>query len=43
MDAAALIPFDAAAILILLAAALGYLNHRLLGLSSSVGLTITRC
>ena len=33
-------PFDAAAILIVLAAALGYLNHRLLGLPSSVGLTI---
>lgn len=37
---AALSPFDAAAILIVLAAALGYLNHRLLGLPSSVGLTI---
>lgn len=33
-------PFDAAAILIVLAAALGYLNHRFLGLPSSVGLTI---
>jgi len=40
MNAAALSPFDAAAILIVLAAALGYLNHRLLGLPSSVGLTI---
>ncbi|CAN5850352.1 sodium:proton antiporter [soil metagenome] len=36
----ALSPFDAAAILIVLAAALGYLNHRFLGLPSSVGLTI---
>ncbi|MDG2005196.1 MAG: sodium:proton antiporter [Novosphingobium sp.] len=33
-------PFDAAAILIVLAAALGYLNHRLLGLPSTVGLTV---
>src|SRR5438128_7181427 len=40
MHAPALTPFDAAAILIVLAAALGYLNHRLLGLPSSVGLTI---
>jgi monovalent cation:H+ antiporter, CPA1 family len=32
--------FDAAAILIVLAAALGYLNHRLFQLPSSVGLTI---
>ena len=40
MPAPALSPFDAAAILIVLAAALGYLNHRLLGLPSSVGLTI---
>jgi monovalent cation:H+ antiporter, CPA1 family len=32
--------FDAAAILIVLAAALGYLNHRLFKLPSSVGLTI---
>ena len=37
---ATLSPFDAAAILIVLAAALGYLNHRFLGLPSSVGLTI---
>lgn len=35
-----LTPFDAAAILIVLAAALGYVNHRFLGLPSSVGLTI---
>ena len=40
MPPPALSPFDAAAILIVLAAALGYLNHRLLGLPSSVGLTI---
>jgi monovalent cation:H+ antiporter, CPA1 family len=40
MPAPALSPFDAAAILIVLAAGLGYLNHRLLGLPSSVGLTI---
>lgn len=32
--------FDAAAILIVLAAALGYLNHRLLKLPSTVGLTV---
>jgi CPA1 family monovalent cation:H+ antiporter len=32
--------FDAAAILIVLAAALGYLNHRAFGLPSSVGLTV---
>ena len=32
--------FDAAAILIVLAAALGYLNHRFLGLPSTVGLTV---
>ncbi|WP_164155692.1 cation:proton antiporter [Sandarakinorhabdus rubra] len=32
--------FDVAAILILLAAVLGYANHRLLGLPSSVGLTM---
>lgn len=40
MPSPALSPFDAAAILIVLAAALGYLNHRLLRLPSSVGLTI---
>lgn len=40
MHASVLSPFDAAAILIVLAAALGYLNHRVLGLPSSVGLTI---
>ena len=40
MHAPALTPFDAAAILIVLAAALGYLNHRLFRLPSSVGLTI---
>ncbi|WP_331010293.1 sodium:proton antiporter [Sphingomonas sp.] len=36
----ALTPLDAAAILIVLAAALGYLNFRFLGLPSSIGLTI---
>ena len=36
----AITPFDAAAILIVLAAALGYLNHRFLGLPQSVGLTV---
>ncbi|MEP6763700.1 MAG: sodium:proton antiporter [Gemmatimonadaceae bacterium] len=35
-----LTPFDAAAILIVLAASLGYINHRFLKLPSSVGLTI---
>ncbi|WCT74511.1 sodium:proton antiporter [Sphingomonas naphthae] len=35
-----LTPFDAAAILIVLAAALGYLNFRFLQLPSSIGLTI---
>ena len=34
MHAAALTAFDAAAILIVLAAALGYLNHRLLRLEA---------
>ena len=33
-------PFDAAAILIVIAAVLGYLNHRYLRLATSVGLTI---
>jgi CPA1 family monovalent cation:H+ antiporter len=33
-------PFDAAAILIVLAAVLGYINQRLIGLSSSIGLTV---
>ena len=36
----ALTPFDAAAVLIVLAAALGYLNFRFLKLPSSIGLTI---
>ena len=40
MHASALSPFDAAAILIVLAAALGYLNHRYLRLATSVGLTV---
>lgn len=35
-----LTPFDAAAILIVLAALLGYLNHRILKLPSSIGLTV---
>jgi len=35
-----LTPFDAAAILIVLAAVLGYFNHRVLKLPSSIGLTI---
>lgn len=33
-------PFDAAAILIVLAAVLGYLNHRFIRLPQAVGLTI---
>ena len=33
-------PFDAAAILIVLAAALAYINHRFIGLPTSIGLTI---
>ncbi len=36
----AVAPFDAAAILIVLAAVLGYLNHRYLRLPQSVGLTV---
>lgn len=40
MHIIALSPFDAAAILIVLAATLGYLNHRIFGLPSSVGMTI---
>ena len=40
MQGPALSPFDAAAILIVLAAALGYLNHRIFRLPSSVGLTV---
>ena len=40
MTAAHLQPFDAAAILVSLAAILGYLNHRFLKLPSSIGLTI---
>lgn len=39
-QSAALTPFDAAAILIVLAAALGYVNHRFLRLPQSVGLTL---
>ena len=33
-------PFDAAAIMIVLAAALGYINHRFIGLPTRIGLTI---
>ena len=33
-------PFDVAAVLILLAAVLGYANHRLLRLPSAVGMTL---
>ena len=40
MTATSLSAFDAAAILIALAAALGYLNHQFLKLPSSVGLTV---
>lgn len=40
MVSAHLQPFDAAAILVSLAAILGYLNHRVLKLPSSIGLTI---
>lgn len=36
----AITPFDAAAILIVLAAALGYINHRFLRLPPSIGLTV---
>jgi len=39
MPAATLSPFDAAAILIVLAAALGYLNHRFVRLPAAVGMT----
>ncbi len=34
-------PFEAAAILIVLAAALGYLNYRFIGLPHTIGLTVT--
>ncbi|MGY2735673.1 cation:proton antiporter [Sphingomonas sp. UYP23] len=40
MSGLAITPFDAAAILIVLAAALGYLNRRFLGLPPSIGLTV---
>jgi len=40
MTSPVLTPFDAAAILIVLAAVLGYLNHRVLKLPASIGLTI---
>lgn len=40
MHSTSLSPFDAGAILIVLAAALGYFNHRVLRLPASVGLTI---
>lgn len=40
MDQAILAPFDIAAVLILIAAVLGYANHRFLKLPSAVGLTL---
>jgi CPA1 family monovalent cation:H+ antiporter len=40
MSLSTLSPFDAAAILMVLAACLGYLNHRVLKLPSSIGLTV---
>ena len=40
MDQATLAPFDIAAVLILIAAVLGYANHRFLKLPSAVGLTL---
>jgi CPA1 family monovalent cation:H+ antiporter len=40
MSSPVLTPFDAAAILIVFAAVLGYLNHRVLKLPASIGLTI---
>lgn len=40
MHSPGITPFDAAAILIVLAATLGYVNHRLLKLPPSIGLTI---
>ena len=40
MHDASLSPFDVAAILVVLGAALAYLNHRLLGWPSSIGLTV---
>lgn len=40
MHSAELTPFDAAAILIVLAAGLGYVNHRLFRMPSTIGLTI---
>lgn len=40
MSGLAITPFDAAAILIVLAATLGYLNHRFLKLPPSIGLTV---
>src|SRR3990170_2342556 len=40
MPSPALGPFDAAAILVVLAACLGYVNHRFLKLPSSVGMTV---
>jgi CPA1 family monovalent cation:H+ antiporter len=40
MHTAELTPFDAAAILIVLAAVLGYVNHRFIRLPSTIGLTI---
>lgn len=40
MHAAALNPFDAAAVLIVVTAVLAYLNHRVFGLPSSVAMTV---
>lgn len=40
MNGLAITPFDAAAVLIVLAATLGYLNHRFLKLPPSIGLTV---
>ncbi len=40
MQAVSISPFDAAAILIVLAAVLGYLNHRFVRLPQSIGLTV---
>jgi CPA1 family monovalent cation:H+ antiporter len=40
MNTLAVTPFDAAAILIVLAATLGYINHRFLKLAPAIGLTV---
>ena len=41
MQDGALTPFDTAAVLVVAAAALGYVNHRWIGLPHTVGLTVT--